>query len=352
MKGVILHGGAGTRLRPLTYTDVKQLLPLAGKPVSEYILSNLIDLGIDEVNIVLGDVGRNEVQGYYGDGSKWGIHISYTYQGKPLGIAHAIGIVREFVKDDDFVVTLGDNYFHNGFEDLSRDFEEHGKEAYIAITEVPNPGQFGVAEISGGKITGITEKPRNPRSNYAVTGVYFLKKSVFPFIDSLKPSSRGELEITEVFQKMIDAGMEIGYSIITGWWKDTGTPEEFLSCNRLALEALVSNSGDEHGTYSKAYLSENVTIDSRSKISGPCYIGSGSRIVNSSIGPYSSIGRNCRLEDCSVENSVIMDNVSILLDQSLKLKDSIVGPASVIKPNGVEEKSLRVIIGRDSKIEV
>jgi glucose-1-phosphate thymidylyltransferase len=352
VKGVILHGGAGTRLRPLTYTDVKQLLPLAGKPVSEYILSNLIDLGIDEVNIVLGDVGRNEVQEYYGDGSKWGIRISYTYQGRPLGIAHAIGIVREFVKDDDFVVTLGDNYFHNGFKELSRDFEEHGKEAYIAITEVPNPGQFGVAEISGGKITGITEKPSNPRSKFAVTGVYFLRKSVFPFINSLKPSLRGELEITEVFQKMIDAGMEIGYSVITGWWKDTGTPEEFLSCNRLALDALVSKSGDEHGTYSKTYLSENVTIDSRSKILGPCYIGSGSRIVNSSIGPYSSIGRNCRLEDCSVENSVIMDNVSILLDQSLKVKDSIVGPASVIKPNEAEEKSLRVIIGRDSKIEV
>ncbi len=352
MKGVILHGGAGTRLRPLTYTDVKQLLPLAGKPVSEYILSNLIDLGIDEVNIVLGEVGHNEVQGYYGDGSKWGIHVSYTYQGKPLGIAHAIGMVRNFVKDDDFVVALGDNYFHNGFEVLSRDFEEQGKEAYIAITEVPNPRQFGVAELSGEKITKLVEKPKNPRSKFAITGVYFLRKSVFPFIDSLKPSSRGELEITEVFQKMIDAGMEIGYSVISGWWKDTGTPEEFLSCNRMALEGLVSKGVGKNGTYSKAYMGENVTIDSRSKISGPCYIGSGSRIVNSSIGPYTSIGRNCRLEDCNVENSVIMDDVSILIDQSLKVKDSIVGSASVIKSNGAGEKSLRVIIGRDSKIEV
>jgi glucose-1-phosphate thymidylyltransferase len=352
VKGIILHGGAGTRLRPLTYTDVKQLLPLAGRPVSEYILFNLIALGIKKVNIVLGEVGHKEVQDYYGDGSKWGIEISYTYQGKPLGIAHAIGMVRDFVEDDDFVVALGDNYFHNGFKELSRDFELHRKETYIAVTEVPNPRQFGVAEISNGKIVGLVEKPKNPRSKFAVTGVYFLRKSVFPFIDSLKPSWRGELEITEAFQKMIEAGLEVGYSVITGWWKDTGTPEEFLSCNRMALENLVNNGKNAEGSYGDAYLGENVTIDSLSKIVGPSYIGSGTKIVNSVIGPYSSIGRNCSLEDCKVENSVVMDDVSIVLDSSSKIKDSIVGPVSKIRTSGADGKVLRLVIGRDSKIEV
>ncbi len=352
MKGVILHGGAGTRLRPLTYTDVKQLLPLAGRPVSEYILANLIALGIEKVNIVLGEVGHKEVQDYYGDGSKWGIEISYTYQGKPLGIAHAVGLVRDFVKDDDFVVALGDNYFHNGFKELWKDFVDHRKEAYIAVTEVPDPRQFGVAEISDGKITGLVEKPKNPKSKFAVTGVYFLRKSVFPFIDSLKPSWRGELEITEVFQRMISAGLEIGYSVITGWWKDTGTPEEFLICNRMALDNLVTNSESARETNMRAYLGENVIIDDLSKITGPCYIGSGTKIVNSEIGPYTSIGKNCRLDRCIMENSVIMDDVSIVLNSHSKIKDSIIGPSSVIKPNGANEKVLRLVVGRDSKIEV
>lgn len=354
MKGVILHGGSGTRLRPLTYTDVKQLLPLAGKPVSEYALMNLIDIGIKEVNIVLGEVGHKEVQGYYGNGSKLGLNISYTFQGKPKGIAHAIGMVEDFVGEEDFVVVLGDNYFQNGFVQLLEDFRRDEKGAYIALAKVQNPEEFGVAEIKDGRIVRIVEKPKIPISNYAVTGVYFLRKSIFPFIASLKPSLRGELEITEAFQNMIDSGLKIGYSVINGWWKDTGTPEEFLTCNMMALEKITSESSDttENRRYWRAKIEEGVKIDEASKIVGPCFIGSETRITNSFIGPYTSIGRNCNIKNSHIENSVIMDGVSIDLNSSTEIRESLIGPSTEINSNKVNKKFLKFIIGRRSKVEV
>jgi glucose-1-phosphate thymidylyltransferase len=354
VKGVILHGGSGTRLRPITYTDVKQLLPLAGKPVSEYALMNLIELGIRDVNIVLGEIGSKEVRDYYGDGKKWGVNISYTFQGKPMGIAHAIGLVKEFVGSDDFVVVLGDNYFQNGFLQLLEDFKDDKKDAFVAITEVSNPQQFGVAEVVDGRIVRLIEKPKIPKSNYAVTGVYFLRSSIFPFIDSLKPSWRGELEITEAFQSMIDSGLSIGYSVIKGWWKDTGTPEEFLSCNMMALEKVTVgvSSNSELGKYWRASLEEGVGIDASSKVVGPCFIGAGTQIVNSYIGPYSSIGRNCKIENSHIENSVIMDNVSVNLNSSTIIRDSLIGPSTKIDSAGTGRKFLKFIVGRDSMVEV
>ena len=354
MKGIILHGGSGTRLRPFTYTDVKQLLPIAGRPVSEYALMNLTDIGIKEVNIVLGEVGHREVRDYYGDGSKWGVNISYTFQGKPKGIAHAIGMVREFVGDEDFVVVLGDNYFQNGFVQLLEDFGRYEKDAYIALTKEQNPEQFGVAEINDGRIVRIVEKPKVPISNYAVTGVYFLRKSIFPFIASLKPSWRGELEITEAFQKMIDSGMNIGYSVIKGWWKDTGTLEEFLSCNMMALEKVASadTGTGENVKYWRASIEEGVSIDKTSKIVGPCFIGSGTRITNSYIGPYTSIGKNCKIENTHIENSVIMDSVFINLNSSTIIRESLIGPSTKIDSLGYNRKFLKLIVGRDSIVEV
>ncbi|MEM4067733.1 MAG: glucose-1-phosphate thymidylyltransferase [Candidatus Micrarchaeaceae archaeon] len=354
MKGIILHGGSGTRLRPLTYTDVKQLLPLAGRPVSEYALMNLIELGIKDVNIVLGEIGANEVKSYYGDGGKWGVNISYTYQGKPLGIAHAIGLTKSFVNGDDFVVVLGDNYFQSGFNDIAEKFMNGDNEAFLALTEVSNPGQFGVAEISNGRIVKLVEKPKSPASNLAITGVYFLRRGIFPVIESLSPSSRGELEITEAFQKMIDSGMKVGYSIIKGWWKDTGTPEEFLKCNMMALEKITSEITNQHnnGKYWRAYIEDKVQVDENSEVVGPCFIGKGARIINSYIGPYTSIGRNCKIENCHIENSVVMDNVSINLDSATMINQSLIGPYSAVETKEHDRKFLRFIIGRDSRIEV
>ena len=174
MKGVILHGGSGTRLRPLTYTDVKQLLPLAGKPVSEYALLNLIEIGITDVNIIVGEIGEKEVREYYGDGSKWGIRISYTYQGKPLGIAHAIGMIRDFADNEEFVVILGDNYFQGGLKELQAKFHDKKYDSLLALTKVKNPTQFGIAEVHEGTIVSLVEKPKSPKSNLAIAGAYFL----------------------------------------------------------------------------------------------------------------------------------------------------------------------------------
>lgn len=354
VKGIILHGGSGTRLRPLTYTDVKQLLPLAGKPVSEYALMSLIELGIKDVNIILGDIGGEEVKNYYGNGEKWEVNISYTFQGKPAGIAQAIGLAREFVGDDDFIVVLGDNYFHGGFSQLLGDFRNDEKDAYVALTEVPDPERYGIAEIRDGVIVKMVEKAKNPRSNLAVTGVYFLKKNIFTIIDSLKPSWRGEFEITDAFQKMIEAGMRIGYSIIAGWWKDTGTPEEFIKCNMMALERIpvgeIKLNGQ--GTYWRTQTEGEVSVDKDSKIVGPCFIGSGSVITNSYIGPYTSVGKNCRIKNTHIENSVIMENVTVNLNFSSVMRESLVGPSSEIHSSRNNEKFLKFIIGRDSKIEV
>ncbi len=355
MKGVILHGGSGTRLRPLTYTDVKQLLPLAGKPVSEYALLNLIEIGIREINIIVGEIGKKEVQDYYGDGEKWGVNISYTHQEAPLGIAHAISLVEDFVDDENFVVLLGDNYFQNGISSMNRSFAELGTDAYVALTKVANPSRFGIAEVSNGKIIKIEEKPRNPRSDLAITGAYFLRKSIFDVIKELKPSWRGELEITEAFQIMLDRGMKIGYSVIEGWWKDTGTVDEFLDCNRMVLDTLkreVSGNFADSSVSGRVKIESGVKIMGKTRVLGPCYIGKNTILQDTYVGPYSSIGPNCKLKNVEIEDSVIMDGSSIELTGTERIRESLIGSNVIIKPNDFMGLGMRLIIGRDSRLEI
>ena len=352
MKGVILHGGSGSRLRPLTYTDVKQLLPLAGKPVSEYALLNLIEIGVTEVNIILGQIGAEEVQKYYGDGSKWGVKIIYTFQGKPLGIAHAIGMVREFVGNENFLVVLGDNYFQNGFTPLQDTFKGNEYDGFLALTRVKNPSQFGIAEINDGKIESLVEKPKNPNSDLAIAGAYFLTPKIFPIIELLKPSWRNELEITEAFQIMIEKGMSLGYSIISGWWKDTGTVEEFLDCNRMVLDKTAKNSLTiEHDNIiGRVIIGKNVSIDKNTKILGPAYIGDNTKLENSYIGPFTSIGKDCLVKDSEIEDSVIMDSCNILLGKGNSIRESLIGGNVTISQANTIEKSRKLILGRDSKL--
>ena len=354
MKGIILHGGSGTRLRPLTYTDVKQLLPVAGKPVSEYALLNLIELGIRDINIIVGDVGHNEVKEYYSNGSRWNVNISYTFQEKPLGIAHAIGLTKEFVGDDDFVVVLGDNYFQNGFSALNNEFVKSKSDALVALTRVDNPSQFGIATISDGRIFKMEEKPKNSKSNLAVTGAYFLRKSIFSIIKELKPSWRNELEITEAFQIMLDKGMKIGYALIDGWWKDTGTVDEFLDCNRMVLEKIedkVSKPFSNVNLQGKVKIGHNVEIKGNTRILGPCYIGQNTIIDNAYIGPYTSIGSNCLLRNVEVGNSVIMDQSNLNVSEIVRIADSILGPNTKITTSTSKPKAFKLVLGRDSKIE-
>ncbi|AKA49283.1 hypothetical protein IX51_09400 [uncultured archaeon] len=357
MKGVILHGGNGTRLRPLTYTDVKQLLPLAGRPVSEYALMNLIEIGIKEINIVIGDVGKSEVQEYYGDGSNWGVSITYTYQGKPLGIAHAIGMTRGFVGNDRFVVVLGDNYFQSGLKSLVDKFSSKSFDTLIALTKVNNPSQFGIAEVSNGKIVSLVEKPKEPRSDLAIAGAYFLSPAIFPIIDGLKPSWRDELEITEAFQIMLDREMSIGYSVITGWWKDTGTVDEFLDCNRMVLDKLDSNVPTDYEYSSvnisgRVHIGKNVEFKGTTKVLGPCYIGDRSVIEDSFIGPFTSIGVNCHLKTLEIEDSIVMDGSSLEISDGVRICGSLIGSNVSVMPTKSKSRTIRLIVGRDSKLEL
>jgi glucose-1-phosphate thymidylyltransferase len=354
MKGIILHGGSGTRLRPLTYTDVKQLLPIAGKPISEYALENLIEVGIKDVNIVIGSTGGDEVMNYYGNGEDWGVNITYTYQEKPLGIAHAIGLTRDFVGNDNFIVFLGDNFLQDGISSLYHNFISHSYEGMIALVRVRNPSQFGIAEVEGDKIVRLVEKPKEPKSDLAIAGVYFLSSKVFESIDMLKPSGRGEYEITEAYQDMVDRGFRIGYSIISGWFKDTGTVDDFLDCNRLVLDRI---SGNETDTLAKGNVSGRVFIDKDaiisedSRILGPCFIGSGTNIENSYIGPFTSIGSNCKLKNVEIEDSIVMDGSEISLARNFTLRQSLIGANVKIKTNGSASRTMKLVLGRDSRME-
>lgn len=354
MKAVILHGGNGTRLRPLTYTDVKQLLPIAGRPISEYALLNLVEIGITEINIIVGEVGEKEVRDYYGNGSKWGVNVTYTYQNKPLGIAHAVGLVRDFIGNENFVVLLGDNYFRDGLLELAKSFNENDYDCLIALTEVANPSQFGIAEVKEGKIVSLVEKPKEPKSNLAITGAYFLTPSIFPIIDMLRPSWRNELEITEAFQIMLEKGGSIGYSIISSWWKDTGTVEEFLDCNKMVLDKLTGNKNSAlEGLFFKdnIIISGTAHINKNSLIKGPSYIGENTVIEDSIIGPYTSIGSNCKITRSKIISSVIMDGCRVSTNNKIKIIDSILGPDVVIKPHENADASAKLVLGRDSKVE-
>ena len=355
MKGIILHGGTGTRLRPLTYTDVKQLLPIAGKPISEYALENLIEIGITEVNIVIGSIGSEEVKKYYGNGERWNIKISYTYQNQPLGIAHAIGLTREFVGDDKFVVFLGDNYLQDGISTLYKNYVLHGYDGMLALVHVRNPEQFGIAEIDNDRIIKLVEKPKQPKSDLAIAGVYFLSPEVFDSIDKLRQSGRGEYEITEAYQDMVDRNLKIGYSIISGWFKDTGTVEDFLDCNRLVLDrvsAKFSVTTSLKNVSGRVQIDKDVYISDDSRILGPCFIGRGTRIESSYIGPFTSIGSNCYIKDTEIEDSIIMDGSKITLSKNFNLRQSLIGANVNITMSGSGSRTFKLVLGRDSKMEL
>ena len=356
MKGIILHGGHGIRLRPLTHTGPKQLIPVANKPISQYVLENLRNSGITDVAIVLGHISPEKVKEYYGNGSKFDVKITYTHQDKPKGIAHAVSLCRDFVGDDPFVVYLGDNLLKGGIKAFTREFRESKCDGIILLCEVKNPQRFGVAEFDkGGKLIRLIEKPREPPSNYALTGIYFFRPIVFEMISQLKPSWRGELEITEAIQLLLDHGYKVGYKFVEGWWKDTGSPEDILESNRLVLDELEHEINgkveDEASLQGRLYIGKNSVIRRGSIIRGPVSIGENTVVeANVYIGPYTSIGNNAVIKRGEIENSIIMDNCLIDIDE--KITDSLIGPHSTIISQDSKPKGYRLIIGERSKITV
>jgi glucose-1-phosphate thymidylyltransferase len=356
MKGVILHGGHGTRLRPLTHTGPKQLIPVANKPISQYVLEDMRNAGIRDIAIIIGGVMPEKVKDYYGDGDKFGVKITYVNQEKPAGIAHAVGLTEKFIGDSPFVVYLGDNLLKGGISKIAEELQQKKYDSMVLLCKVEHPQQFGVAEFDKkGKLVKLVEKPKEPPSNYALTGIYFFSPVIFKMIKKLKPSWRGELEITEALQLLLEEGYNVGYRIVEGWWKDTGTIEDILEANILVLdemepkkESSVAESGCFQGRVS---IGKNAQVKKGALIRGPTVIGDNAVIENEVyIGPYTSIGSNTRIKKGEIENSIIMENC--IIDINTKIVDSIIGTNSEITTNQKGPKGHKLLVGENSKIVI
>ena len=341
MKGILLHGGHGTRLRPLTHTGPKQLLPIANKPMSEYCIESLKEAGIMDIAIIIGGIGSNKVKEYYGDGKKFGVSITYIEQDQPRGIAHAINICKQFIGNHRFVVFLGDNIIQKSIREFVTEFDKSDAKASVLLCEVDNPSRFGIAVVNNGKITKIMEKPKIPPSNLAVTGIYLLSETIFDIISRLKPSWRNELEITDALQMMLEENHEITYHMITDYWKDTGTPEDIIHANNAILEKIQPYF---HGKKdSKVMITGNVMVgdgtilQNGSKIIGPTIIGKDCVIESGcTVGPNTSVGDNSKLVKCTISNSIIMSNCTI--EGDVKIHNSIIASNSTLKKNNLDEK--------------
>ncbi len=337
MKGIILHGGHGTRLRPLTHTGPKQLLPIANKPMSQYALEDLKKIGITEIAIIIGDVYPEKVKEYYGDGSDFNVKISYVYQEEPKGISHAIKLCKKFIGNEKFVVYLGDNVLRKDLTSYVTKFLSNDPEAMILLCEVPNPTQFGIVELNPENprlIKRIIEKPKNPSTNLAVIGIYFLTPKIFEMIDLLKPSWRGEFEITDALQLLIDHGFKVDYDTVTGWWKDTGTPEDILHANELVLDSIGTENqfliNSDAQIKNQIVIGKNSIISPTSKILGPIIIGENCTIGDGvHLGPYVSIGNDCNIQNSTISNSIIMSQCTI--DTKINISNSIIAHGSKIE---------------------
>jgi len=356
MKGIILHGGFGTKLRPLTHTGPKQLIPIANKPISQYVLEDLKNSGIVEIAIVLGNIHPEKVKEFYGDGKKFGVKIQYIQQEEPKGIAHAVSLCGEYARDRPFIVYLGDNLIRGGINDFVERFKNSNDDAMTLLCKVKNPERFGVAKIDrNGKLIQLIEKPKEPPSNYALTGIYFFKPIIFEMIKQLKPSWRGELEITDAIQLLLENGYKVDYRIVEGWWKDTGTPEDILDANRLVLDELkpeIKGKIESHSsTQGRITLGENSTIKESALVRGPVVIGENTLVeANVFIGPYTSIGNNCAIKRGEMENSIIMDNCTININE--RITDSIIAPHSEIISNNTAPHGKKFIVGERTYIEL
>ena len=351
MKGIILHGGHGTRLRPLTHTGPKQLLPIANKPMSQYCIESMKESGIVEIAIIIGGIGAQKVKDFYADGRKFGVNITYVEQDFPRGISHAISLCEDFIGNEKFLVFLGDNIIQKSIKDFSINFQKSNAEASILLCEVDNPSRFGIADIQDGKIKKIMEKPENPPTNLAVTGIYFLTPIIFDIIKRLKPSRRNELEITDALDMLLNENHIITYNMITDYWKDTGTPEDIIHANGIILENRSAYfHGKDDGTNTiegKIMVGENSTIKNNAVLNGPIIIGKNCIIDGATVGPHTSIGDNSIISDCKLQNSIIMSDCKITGD--IKIKNSIISyNASIISnPINIEKTFL---LGEGTKL--
>ena len=355
LKGLILSGGAGTRLRPITHTSAKQLVPVANKPVLFYGIEALVEAGVDEIGIIIAPETGDEIREAAGDGSRFGAEITYIVQDKPAGLAHAVLTAKPFIGDSPFVMYLGDNLLRDGLRSLVETFRRDEPHALILLTPVEEPEHYGVAELDGeGGIVRLVEKPKDPPSNLALVGVYLFTPAIFAASEALEPSWRGELEITEAIQGLIDDGQKVRSEVVRGWWKDTGQLADMLEANRLVLEELesgVEGEVDEGSRVEGRVVLEPGAKLIRSVVRGPAVIGAGACIEDAYIGPYTSIGSGVHVRRSEVEHSIVLAD-SVVEDLETRMEASLLGRNVKLTRSAGVPKTLRLLVGDNCEIEI
>lgn len=354
MKGLVLSGGKGTRLRPITYTSAKQLVPVANKPVLFRVIEAIRDAGITDIGIVIGDTG-DEIRTAVGNGRRWGVKITYIPQEAPLGLAHAVKISRDFLGDDRFVMFLGDNCIQGGISPLIEQFGRSDYNAQIVLKKVADPRSFGVAELDDdGRIIRLVEKPREPKSDLALVGIYMFDHHVFEAVEAIRPSARGELEITDAIQWLVSHGYNVYPYIHEGWWIDTGKKDDMLEANRLVLEEMepsVQGYVDRDSQLIGKVIIEPGAEIINSTIRGPAIIGEHTRIVNAYVGPFTSIYHHCHIEECEIEHSIVLEYCTIR-GLPHRLEDSLIGRNVEIGRSPLRPKAYRLMLGDNSSVGV
>ncbi|NTV62894.1 MAG: glucose-1-phosphate thymidylyltransferase [Oscillochloris sp.] len=354
MKGLVLSGGKGTRLRPITYTSAKQLVPVANKPVLFRVIEAIRDAGIDDIGIVIGDTG-DEIRAAVGNGKRWGVQITYISQDTPAGLAHAVKISRDFLGDDRFVMFLGDNCIQGGISPLIQQFGQSDYNAQIVLKQVADPRSFGVAELDDeGRITRLVEKPRDPQSDLALVGIYMFDRHIWDAVNAIRPSPRGELEITDAIQWLVSNGLQVYPYVHEGWWIDTGKKDDMLEANRLILDEMapsVQGYVDRDSQLIGKVIVESGAEIINSTIRGPAIIGERTRILNSYIGPFTSIYHNCVIEDSEIEHSIVLEH-SAVRGLPSRLEDSLIGRNVEVARSPLKPKAYRLMLGDNSSVGV
>jgi glucose-1-phosphate thymidylyltransferase len=353
LKGLILSGGEGTRLRPITHTSAKQLVPVANKPVLFYGIEALVDAGITEIGVIIAPQTGDEIREAAGDGSRFGARITYIEQERPAGLAHAVLTAEDFLGDSSFVVYLGDNLLRDGIVELVEAFRSSEPDALILLTQVEDPGEFGVAELDGDRVVRLVEKPKDPPSDLALVGVYMFRSAIFDAARSIEPSGRDELEITDAIQALIDSGKRVEPHKVTGWWKDTGMLEDMLEANRLVLEDLEERLDGElidSRVEGKVVIEAGARLE-RTTVRGPAIIASGARISDAYIGPYTAIDQDVVITGSEIEHSIVLRG-SQIRDLHARVEASLLGRDVTLTHSDGRPKTLRFLVGDHAEITI
>jgi glucose-1-phosphate thymidylyltransferase len=353
LKGLILSGGRGTRLRPITYTSAKQLVPVANKPVLFYGIEAMAAAGIEDIGIIIAPETGDEIKAVTGDGERFGVRITYILQDEPAGLAHAVLTAEPFLGSSPFVMYLGDNLLQGGMTELVDAFREHEPDALILLTPVPDPEHYGVAELDDGRVTRLLEKPPNPQTDLALVGVYMFTAGIHDAARAIEPSPRGELEITDAIQHLVDQDKRVEPHIVRGWWKDTGRLDDMLEANRLVLDTIESSLEgamvDSH-THGRVIVEAGARLE-RSTVRGPAIIGAGARLTDCYIGPYTAVGPGCVIERAEVEHSILLEGSSVEgLDG--RMESSLLGRNVRVGRSVGQPRAFRLMVGDNSEIGI